>query len=295
MRHHHRHPRRQAHRHAPGRRAGHQRHHHDDGRPRDDLAVPQGRAHRGRRGAGSAQRHLLGRHQPQPQARRRRELLGAPRRDPRRGRAGGCGTHGDGVRAVRRLPRPLLRAGAGRRQARQGAFARPGHRARHLPGARRPQAPRHRAADGRGREHHAGHAGPVRARPARRQGRGADDRRSRDQAPAHQDRQPRAVDRQPLGRQPAEGGADQDGAGVPQGADPRRAHARRGRRLQVRHLPDDRRPGRQRRGDHHGLFRTAGDPGHERSCPGDRRRRVARRLRQPGPDPGTHPGCRHPC
>ena len=75
---------------------------------------------------------------------------------------------------------------------------------------------------------------------------------------------PLHASRQPLGRQPAKGGAGALAGGKPGRSHPRRADPGGGRRGQGRDPPPDERAGRARAGDRDDLVRAARDPGHER-------------------------------
>ncbi len=100
-------------------------HHRADGGPRDRQPVSARAASDRRGGAGGARGHLPGCQQPAPQARRCRVLLGAARRDPRRGGAGRRRAHRADAGDLRLLPgREPGRAAPGRQAAQDPRAAR---------------------------------------------------------------------------------------------------------------------------------------------------------------------------
>ena len=97
--------------------------------------------------------------------------------------------------------------------------------------------------------------------------------------PGHPLHQRRAAGGQPVGRQPAEGGARQMAVRRPRGADPRRADARHRRRRQVRDLHVDGRARRRRQVHRDDLLGDARAAGHVRPHLRDERRPLRRRVR----------------
>ena len=128
------------------------------------------------------------------------------------------------------------------------------------------------------------------ARPARLRPRARGRRRSSSDGSGSRPPSLDAPVGQPLGRQPAEGGAGALAGGRPRGAHPRRADAGRRRRGQGRDPPADGRAGRARAGDPDDLVRAARDPRHERPDRRDARRDDRRRARPGRGDPGGDPG-----
>ena len=95
-----------------------------------------------------------------------------------------------------------------------------------------------------------------------------------------------------VGRQPAEGRAEQVAQHEPARADPRRADAGHRRRRQGRGPPDHRRPGEGRDGHHPHQLGAARGPPHERPHPGDARGPADGHPRPRRRHRGERPRCR---